>query len=92
MVTSSGAFESSTSDSWNRMRRLKTFRRDVILDSEDLTSFCLEISGVSRNSKMSPVNSTNGDAPFRNQPNVSNSHNRKGHLRRLHRHTSVRIG
>lgn len=39
-------------------------------DSEDLTSFCFAISGVSRNSRMPPMNSTSGDAPFRNQPDI----------------------
>jgi hypothetical protein len=40
-------------------------------DSEDLISFCFAISGVSRNSRMPPMNSTNGEVPFRNQPNVN---------------------
>jgi hypothetical protein len=40
-------------------------------DSEDLTSFCLVMSGVSRNSRTPPRNSHNGAAPLRNHPEIS---------------------
>ena len=70
IIAISLASESSVSESWNSVRRLKVLRRDRICVSEDFITFC-EMALESRNSIILPTKSHKGVAPLRNQPIVS---------------------